>query len=374
MSELLCKINSLAIFRGLSESEPLASLREFLKIADDVSETRYNVLEKYTKFVKALYSIRQDGDLAAAIWNALKYDSNPLLDAYLKMESARIRGKEPIKISTLLKTCADKELNLINEIALISYADVEKMLAYEGYVAQFKTTGLDIKDKYMKMLENITKSGFGMYADYAVFRSEHGNIIPVKYPDRVKVDGLFGYENERSRIIENTKEFVKGQPFADILLYGESGTGKTATVKAIARLFAQFGVRLVSVSKDEMSDLIPLIEKLSLIPMKFILLLDDIIEDVSKLESAITSSRQNIVIYATTSNEQTNLIGLFGLNILFNRPDKAEYLRIAHKICDARGIKIGDEESFEVEAEKLASAEGGRSARAARRFVDLMGR
>ncbi len=374
MSELLCKINSLAIFKGVSESEPLRSLREFLKIADDVSETRYNVLEKYTAFVKALYSIRQDGDLAAAIWNSLKYDDNPLLAAYVKAESARIRGKEPLKISALLKSTSDKELELLNEISLISYADVEKMLAYDGYVAQFKTTGIDIKDKYMKMLENITRSGYGMYADNAVFRTEGSDLIPVKYPDKVRAEGLFGYESERSKVIENTKEFVKGQPYADILLYGESGTGKTATVRATARMFAQYGVRLVSVGKNEMMNLIPLIERLSTVPMRFILLLDDIIEDVSLLESAITSARQNIAIYATSSNTQTNLTGLFGMNIFLDRPDKAEYLRIAHKICEARGIRIGDEESFEVEAEKLASIEGGRSARSARRFVDLMGR
>jgi len=131
-----------------------------------------------------------------------------------------------------------------------------------------------IKDKYLKMLEYIGRTGYGMYADYMMFKVMDGKIVPMKAGDSARIDKLYGYDGQRELIINNTKNFIKGEPFFDVLIFGESGTGKSSTVRAVARLLATEGVRLVEMSWPELDHLSAVIDELSQVPMRFILLLD----------------------------------------------------------------------------------------------------
>ena len=395
MSELLCKIESLAIFKGIRETEPLRSFCEFLRIADNVSETRYDVLAKYTVFVNELYKVRNDGDLAYAIWIALKNDHNPYLDAHIRRQISLMRTGEDVRISHLLKNGADKELKLIQEIATTSYAEVEKLLAYDGYVAQFKTTGIDITERYTKMLEGLAKLGYGMFMDHVMFRFSDGSLEPVLYPDEVKIDNLFGYERKRALVVNNTKKFIKGSGEAvDMLLYGDNGTGKSSTIKAVANLFADKGIRLVELPIGYIEELPALVDMLSCIPLRFIIFFDDMSFNAgderigyirSILEGSASAKRYNILIYAACNSRymlrqpyegeepETDPIGLsdrFGLKVLFDRPNKAEYINICRKMVEARGMTISDDEAFENDCEQYALGTGGRSVRTARQFAD----
>ena len=66
-----------------------------------------------------------------------------------------------------------------------------------------------------------------------MFKIDDGEITPVKHPDPICTDDLFCYEMQRDKVINNTKSFLAGKPAADVFLYGDAGTGKSSTVKAL---------------------------------------------------------------------------------------------------------------------------------------------
>lgn len=399
MSDLLNKINSLSIFKGVRSREPLLSLCKFLKVSDTPGTTQDELIEAYSEFVYSLYEDCPDGDISRALWDSVIADENP----YLKHTINQITGSRNSnkEISRLMHISVEKELDILNELGNLSFIDVERMIYYDGYVPQFKSTGIDIKSKYMNVIENLGKKGYGVYAKYLMFKIKNGKLVPVKNPDKIEEKDLVNYERQRGLIVDNTRAFIEGKPAQDALLYGDAGTGKSSTVKAVAKKFAPEGVRLVELPKSEIDNLADVIDMLSLIPMKFIVFIDDVSFDAdderigslkSVLEGAAGGSRTNIIIYATSNRrhmvketfsdrsneihssdtiaEQLSLSERFGLRVLFETPNKFVYLDIIRGIMQARKLEIP--EDLDSRAEAYALRKGGRSARVARQFVDSL--
>ena len=145
MSELLKEINSLAVFGGIRQREPLKSLCAFLRLSDTVGAAQTDVIEAYSEFIRVLYDMRPDADFSGALWDSLEVTENVFLD------QAR-SGKE--KMPRLLEVAAAKELDILTQIGKTSCIDLEPMLYYDGYVPQFKSTGIDMRDRYMKLIGN----------------------------------------------------------------------------------------------------------------------------------------------------------------------------------------------------------------------------
>ena len=231
---------------------------------------------------------------------------------------------------------------------------------------------------------------------------QNGEIIPVKYPERIQLQNLTGYERERQVIIDNTIAFIDNKPAANTLLYGDAGTGKSSTVKAIVNRFADKGLRMIEVRKKDLLEIPYLIEQLANNPLKFILFIDDLSFSKSNeeigalkaiLEGSVSAKTDNIVVYVTsnrrhliketfsaragddihineTIQEQTSLSHRFGLSVLFSKPTKAEYLKIVYDLCDSYEIVRPD--NLDILAERHAMSRGGRSGRTARQFVDSL--
>jgi len=403
MSELLCAINSLAVFGQLRETSPLKELAAFLKLSDSVGTTQDELIAGYSRFVMSLYSMSPEADLSSAMWQALKKVPNAYLDQTSRIELAKLRREKEPAMPKLLELAASRELEIITDIGNLSYIDLENLLYYDEYIPQFKTTGIDIKQRYMDMLSSLGKKGYGKYAEHMSFRVNAGAIEPVMHPDPVKLDDLIDYELPREAAVSNTRSFVEGKTASDVLFYGDAGTGKSSTVKACANQFAGEGVRLVEVPKSELVDLADIIEELSGIPLKFIIFIDDVSFDSgderigplkSVLEGAASGDRRNILIYATSNRrhmiketyddrisevhrsdtlaEQMSLSERFGLRIRFDRPNKQMYLNIARGLAHLRGSSLSDEE-IDAAAEAYAIRKGGRSARVARQFAEQLG-
>ncbi len=398
MSDIIRQINSIALFRGVRNSEPLKSLCDFLKKREDSTSVE-DMIDSYGHFVSVLYELRPDADLSAAIWDSLLANMNPFLR--YKIDSI-IAPEEQKKMSTLIKLTCERELDLLTEIGRHTSYTFKEEMYYDGYLPDFTSSQIDFKERYLDMVNNIEKTGYGMYAKYRSFKFENGEIKPIKHPDPISVEDLFCYERQREKVISNTKAFLSGKPAADILLYGDAGTGKSSTVKAVAKMFEEDGLRLVELPKPEINNLTKVIETLSQVPMKFILYVDDLSFEAnderigslkSVLEGAAAGGRKNIIIYVTSNRrhmiketfsdrsdeihasdtiaEQMSLSERFGLRILFDKPNKIEFIKIAWELATARGIKM-DEEEFKMELEKFALRAGGRSARLARQFVDSL--
>lgn len=152
MSELLKQINSLAVFGGLRQKEPLKSLCTFLRSTETPGTKLEDVIEAYSNFVREVYMIRTDADFSGALWDALKEDDNVYYKIATRNMMAAQTGEEPIKLSRLMEVEVDRELDILTAIGNTSYIDLQNLFYYDGHIAQFKTTGIDLKKRYMAYL------------------------------------------------------------------------------------------------------------------------------------------------------------------------------------------------------------------------------
>lgn len=250
-------------------------------------------------------------------------------------------------------------------------------------------------------LDLAAKHGSGMFAKYRAFTLSGGELIPIESPDPIRLTDLKNYEAQRNRVVENTICFLNGRPAQNALLYGDRGTGKSCTVKAILNEFD--GLRMVEVSKNEIEGLPALFKLLRNNPLRFIAVIDDLTfaenDDrfgvlKAALEGSLAARPENVLIYATTNrrkiiretyaersedisrsdavDESMTLADRFGLYVTFGSPNREVYLDIVKKLAADANITIPEEELFAA-AERFAIRKGGRSPRAARQFVDWLG-
>lgn len=152
MSELLKQINSLAVFGGLRQKEPLKSLCTFLRSTETPGTRLEDVIEAYSNFVREVYMIRTDADFSGALWDALKEDENVYFKIATRNMMAAQTGDESIKLSRLMEVEVDRELDILTAIGNTSYIDLQNLFYYDGHIAQFKTTGIDLKKRYLAYL------------------------------------------------------------------------------------------------------------------------------------------------------------------------------------------------------------------------------
>ncbi len=241
------------------------------------------------------------------------------------------------------------------------------------------------------------RNGSGIFAKYKAF-SYCGELCPIENTDPVRLSDLKNYEVQRNQVVENTVCFLNGKPAQNVLLYGDRGTGKSSTVKAILNEFD--GLRMVELSKKDVGELPALFRLLKRVPLKFIITIDDLTFSENDdrfgilkaaLEGSLSARPGNILIYATTNrrkiiketefereiggadaiDESMTLADRFGLFVTFSKPSKEVYLDIVRKLAADRGICITEEELFAA-AERFALKRGGRSPRIARQFTDWL--
>jgi predicted AAA+ superfamily ATPase len=265
--------------------------------------------------------------------------------------------------------------------------------------------------------------GAGIFARYRAFYWDHtdgaGCLRGIADPDPVTLSDLIGYEAERADVIENTLQFLDGWPANNILLYGDRGTGKSSTVKALLNEYHERGLRLVEVSKAQLFDFPRIVRQLRERGHKFILFVDDLSFEDSEssypalkavLEGGLEPSSGYVLIYATsnrrhlirehfgdrdgrgaaagvqrvpgaeaqgevhagdTVQEKLSLADRFGITVIFPTPDQDRYLEIVEGIAAKRGLQV-DREQLQRDALNWESWHNGRSPRTARQFVDWL--
>ena len=238
----------------------------------------------------------------------------------------------------------------------------------------------------------------------------HGYLKAIVNPDPIRLTDLIGYETQRQEVLDNTLRFLKGYPANNMLLYGDRGTGKSSTIKALVNKYYDQGLRLVEVPKKYLMDFPDIIRILEGRKHKFIIFIDDLaFEDNEEnytalkaiLEGGVKSKPSNVIIYATsnrrhlikekfsdrsgltsgnpddeihasdTIQEKLSLADRFGIKVTFSAPDKNEFLKIVEGIAEKRGIKI-DKEYLHREALKWELTYNGRSPRTAKQFIDWL--
>lgn len=390
LEKLRLRLCAVTVFKGVTQSEVLSC---FLRLLESICQNSPDdrKVSLYAEFTAALYA--HGCDLGEYLKTCICEDEN----IYITLAAAK---KPVLKV---ISDCALAELELFSSISAIDRSALKKAVLKEGELPDFLSTPYDFSDIYAKRVKNADKKGYGIFARHTMFRVEKGEILPFESPDEIRLDSLFGYEAERKKVLDNTKALLEGKPAANVLLFGDAGTGKSSTVKAVTNQLASEGLRLIELSKAQLPELPRVCGKIRENPLKFIIFIDDLSFNKNDdslgtlkaiLEGSASAKSENAVIYATsnrrhlvkesfsdregddihandTKAELLSLSERFGLTVLFGKPDKKLYLEIVQNLARKKGIDL-DEASLFAKAEEYALRKGGRSARAAEQFTDLL--
>jgi len=255
-------------------------------------------------------------------------------------------------------------------------------------------------------------SGCGNISRFRCFKYDDslGKIIGIDNPDPITFDDIIGYKSQTETLIDNTEAFIKGFPANNVLLVGSRGTGKSSSVKALANKYCKDGLRIIEITKEQVTKLTKLLEMLKNRGRRFIVFIDDLSFDErevqykymkSLIEGGSQSKPDNVLFYATsnrrhlisekwsdrqrgsddgeihtqdTLNEKLSLADRFGITISYPKPTPSEYVNMVRIMADKCGISL-DDEVLEKEALKWEINQKGISGRTARQFVNhLAGR
>lgn len=378
---------SLAVFSSLLEKPLLRHFFEYAK-ATDTDEK----LLSYSAFVSEIY--KGGASLTDLVQNLVFENENVYVRAASNME----------KVKKCLWDSTRRELDILSDFASLTCDDFRADIGPGIALADFESEQRDIKTEYENRLGNIGRYGYGIFATNGMFAvGDDGAIRPITSADRISLDRFVGYKEERQKVLGNTEAFLSGRPAANILLYGDAGTGKSSTVKAVANHFFDRGLRLIEIRKNQLLLLPKVMDEISENPLKFIIFIDDLSfssgdDNYSMLKAILEGSAsaraKNAVIYATsnrrhivketfsertgddihrndTLQENLSLSERFGLTVLFAKPEKKLYLEIIEELAERRGLDIPKEKLF-TEAEAFALKRGYRSARCAEQFIDSL--
>ncbi len=384
------RLRSVAVFRNILKDDVIRALLDFLSEYEK-SSSLTSLVDAYSTFVEKLY-IETDS-LSDYVLKLVTNDEN----VFIK------RAANEKEIAPLLEESVRNELKVFEELAELSAESVAEAIGYEGFLPKWAVSDINIPEEYFSRVKNIRKFGYGIYSKYHMFYVKDEKPVPVKHPDPVTLDDLIGYSEERKLIVDNTRALLEGKPAANVLLFGDAGTGKSSTVKAVANRFRDEGLRIVEIRKEQLWEIPAVTDELNSVPLKFILFIDDLSFNKGDdnfstlkaiLEGSVSARSQNVVIYATsnrrhliketfsdrdgddihrndTMQETISLSERFGLKVLFGKPDKKCYLEIVKALAEKEKIGIPEEE-LELRAERFALEKGGRSARGARQFIDKL--
>lgn len=255
--------------------------------------------------------------------------------------------------------------------------------------------------------------GVGMFGLNKAFRIGnvdslgHITFQAINNMDKVMLSDLIGYEIQKKKLIANTRAFVEGRKANNVLLFGDSGTGKSTSIKAIVNEFYDRGLRMIEIYKHQFKDLSNVIAQIKNRNYKFIIYMDDLSFEEFEIEykflkavieGGVETKPENILIYATsnrrhliketwkdrndmefqeglhrsdTMEEKLSLVNRFGVTISYSKPTPKEYYEIAIGLARRAGITMSDEE-IKAEANKWELSHGGISGRTAQQFVNYL--
>ena len=252
---------------------------------------------------------------------------------------------------------------------------------------------------------------FGLNKAFRIHEASDGTVIfrAINNMDRVVLSDLIGYESQKKELVDNTRAFVEGRKANNVLLYCDSGTGKSSSIKAIVNEFYADGLRMIEIYKYQFRLLSQLIAQIKNRNYKFIIYMDDLSfeEDESDykflkavIEGGVETRPENILIYATsnrrhliretwrdrtdveqnadihhsdTMEEKLSLANRFGVTIGYFKPSRQEYYDIIRGLAGKNGVHLPDD-VLRQEADRWEMYHGGISGRTAQQFVNyLMG-
>lgn len=259
------------------------------------------------------------------------------------------------------------------------------------------------------MVQFYREFGVGKLGLHKAFRVDNCDgttqIISITNIAQVHLEDLVGYEIPKQKLIDNTEAFIRGKPANNCLLYGDAGTGKSSSIKAILNQYYDQGLRIIEVYKHQFQMLNEIITQIKNRNYKFIIYMDDLSFEEFEIEykylkavieGGLERKPENVLIYATsnrrhivreqfsdktgrrddlhssdTVQEKLSLVYRFGVSIFFCAPEKKEFQNIVRVLAKRHQIEMPEEELL-LEANKWELHHGGLSGRTAQQFIDYL--
>ncbi|CCO08034.1 ATP-binding protein [Desulforamulus hydrothermalis] len=426
-------LSSLVLWRGITGDPAVQCFQNIVQAASRQSPTPAgSLLPEYSRLAGLLTESSVDRHLPPAGNPWQNHLLNLILFEDHRLARQAAAGQD---IAPLLQDAFRHDLSQLQAVCRQGLADLEKifhncpgLFPLSGYNCHFSGQGshpawgrfLELKQKLLSsphwpdlfsdFLSFYQQVGFGRFARYWAFRWEATaagyRLVGIEEPDAIRLHQLVGYELQRKQVLDNTERLLAGQPAHNLLLYGDRGTGKSSTVKALLHRYGHRGLRLIQVPRHSLGGLQQLTANLRKTPLKFIIFIDDLSfeeteteykEFKTQLEGSLEQPPSHICIYVTsnqrnlikeyfgerttrvadsgevhpgdTMQEKLSLVDRFGLKITFMAPDKEEYLKIVRHLAAQEGIRLAPE-VLERMALQWTLWHSERSGRTARQFVD----
>ena len=410
------KIDDLILYRDLRFEDTIRMFCALDKNSTNVSKTISKMLE-----VAGEYGLH--GNLWANILAlALAYNEN----VYSK--ATEIVGETSGSINTFAIHDFKILRELIQFVPNINGDLLREIYHYEGNGRDSKLVNTRVRDRILRLSKQLTEAksdnefkdiitefykeyGVGKFGLNKAFRIEEGtdlktaNIIPITRVEHVYLNDIIGYDLQKKKLTDNTESFINGKPANNCLLYGDAGTGKSSSVKAIVNEYYDKGLRIIEIYKHQFRYLSDILEQLKDRNYKFIIYMDDLSFEESELEykylKAILEGGfgrrpENVLIYATsnrrhliresfrdksetdeelhtrdTVEEKLSLSARFGEKIYYGSPDKREFNSIVLSLAKKHNIDM-DEGEILSKANMWELSHGGMSGRSATQFITYL--
>ena len=427
------KISQLIIYRDLNKNSILYNLGEIFRKFDEVSLPKDELINEIYHEVNKLLEIATDYGFNENLWqNYLTYllvtQENPFAITCEKIGA----NDGSVDIFAL------NDFKIFKQLFHYDFTEIEEYLGincftvlcnYQAVGKKERMYNKNVSEKVQHLSRQINKAqdeneifklvtefykdnGVGLIGLNNAFRIEHEDkleLIPINNLESVSFDDLIGYEIQKKMLIDNTEAFVEGRAANNVLLFGDSGTGKSTCIKAIINKYAPQGLRMIEIYKHQFKDLSSVISKIKNRNYKFIIYMDDLSFEEFEIEykylkavieGGLEIKPDNVLIYATsnrrhliretwndrsdmdqelhrsdTMEEKLSLVNRFGVTISFSKPSRNEFNNIVKELAAKHPEITLTEEEILAEANKWEMLHGGVSGRTARQFIDyLLGR
>ncbi len=401
IKEFKTLLNTLTLYKKVQSNNVIknfTAILDYIHNREDINK----IIKAWANMVTPLYCKEYEANWQKYINNLILYDEN-----YFTVKCA---AKEFCTVNESVINAAKNDIEILISLSKIQCTALKDLL-YEFY--PYDKDIIDSLASFETLSETLTfntitnfyeLNGVGIFAKYKAFKFlSNGEVEPITNCDNIRLKDLKRYEREQNIVLENTLGFLKNKPYNNVLLYGDRGTGKSSTVKAILNEYSKDGLRVIQVYKENLIHLDNLMQKISNVPLKFIIFIDDLTFNENDdnfgalkavLEGSLAKQPNNMAIYATTNrrhlvkesfksregdeihladtiDETVSLSDRFGITVTYSAPNKDTFLEIVKAIKEDRNINIDDEILFKG-AEKFALSKGNRSPRLAKQYIDFI--
>ncbi len=387
-----------AALLGVSAYKSLLALplpQRFLHLLDALAARQgEEALAAYTDF---FYQLKTEGYMGLGdwLWDAMRFTDSPY---GLLVE----RGGQ----DAALENVARRDVEAFQAAAQLDpddfLAQLQPLLPeyFQATLAHLPRWSAGIDFDFDALTAFYRENGCGVFARYRAFRWSGGELVGIAQPDSPQPWELWGYAEQRALVRDNALALLEGRRVNHVLLYGESGTGKSATVKSLLTQPGLEKLRIVEMDKERLQDIPRLVRLLEDRAQKFILFIDDLAFDADDktysqlktiLEGSLEKQRDNVVVYATSNRrnlvkqnfsdrsgdeidiqetiaEKTSLADRFGVRVAYFALTPKEFLAMVQDLAKVYGLELEPKE-LEDRARKWELRHPGRTPRVARQFI-----